>query len=683
MLQRLPFLVKYKPRLYYEIDMIVEKNRHLIILKNLLDEENVTSEKLALLSFSSVRTIKSDLLYLKEILEKEKIVRIVAAKSKGYHLEVIDEEKYSQFRDEIYRLSSLFSGRSIENMNREFYILKYLFCKKNALVDDLCENLHLSRNAITEDLRKAETYLASYDIKVESLPGKGLFLTGDEWKLRLAMIEAHCSQYHEFSPIYPLKDFDELFYTDKREYEDLRHGFLKILRESLISLSDISTKKIATYLCLIKNGGRESGNEKRSIFPYEKMLAEKIFDELLPERKNEYEVVALADLLSLFNDHDLRNQKKENIYPAYLLSETSQALDEIVAASQKILYNPLLDTASFAKMRTEFEDIIMSIIIRRLLGCSNMQHLADYNEKSEEYTGPLVLQFTRVFVSAIEEKFGLMLSSDTIIPIRQLFHYLLEDIAYPYEKRNIAVVSLDAKAVAQAMRRNILDRYGSLIERADVFNQYEMRRIDFTDYDAVLISHGLSVVYNRYPIPFIEYHSPMLLDQARQLFMDLFIKGFDYNACKKLTEISHFHLSTSIENYESFLQALLFRYGSDEGKTQVLEDQMYRDERIVEHVYTSSGISVIFFDPKDVDHSFVDFYVPKRMIVNDKGQRIRGFIALSFHTDLPVGELKLLEGVLCLLASDVSYIEGMSSGTDKVIEDAFSEACFRIFPSIK
>ena len=127
--------------------MIVEKNRHLIILKNLLDEENVTSEKLALLSFSSVRTIKSDLLYLKEILEKEKIVRIVAAKSKGYHLEVIDEEKYSQFRDEIYRLSSLFSGRSIENMNREFYILKYLFCKKNALVDDLCENLHLSRNA--------------------------------------------------------------------------------------------------------------------------------------------------------------------------------------------------------------------------------------------------------------------------------------------------------------------------------------------------------------------------------------------------------------------------------------------------------------------------------------------------------------------------------------------------------
>ena len=95
--------------------MIVEKNRHLIILKNLIDEENVTSEKLALLSFSSVRTIKSDLLYLKEILEKEKIV----------------------------------------------------------LIDDLCENLHLSRKTIADDLRKAEKFLASYDIKVESLPGKG------------------------------------------------------------------------------------------------------------------------------------------------------------------------------------------------------------------------------------------------------------------------------------------------------------------------------------------------------------------------------------------------------------------------------------------------------------------------------------------------------------------------------
>ena len=674
----MPFLVKNDPELYDAVDMIIEKNRHLIILKNLLNEDFITSEKLALLSFSSVRTIKNDLQYLKEMLEKENIVRITATKSMGYHLEVIDEVQFGQFRDEIYRLSSLFSGGSIENMNREFYILKYLFCKENVFVDDLCENLHLSRNAIADDLRRSEMFLASYDIKVESLSGKGLFLTGDEWKLRLAMIETYCSQYLEFSPLYPFREFDRLFYTDKQEYEDVRHAFLKILRESMISLSDISTKKVATYLCLIKNGCRPSGEKKRSIFPYEKMLSEKIFDELLPDKKNEYEIVALADLLSLFKDHDLRDQNDENIYPAYLLSETSRALDEIISDSQKILYNPLLDTLSFTRMKTEFEDIIISIIIRRLLGCSNMQHLAEYNEKSEQYTGPLVLQFTRTFSAAIEKKFGLILSNDIIIPIRELFHYLLEDIAYPYEKRNIAVISLDAKAVAQAMRRNIMDRYGSLVKKADIFNQYEMRRIDFRDYDAVLISHSLSVVFNRYPIPFIEYHSPMLPAQERQLFVDLFIKGFNHSVCKKLLEISHFHFSTSIDSYDTFLQALVFRYGSDQGKTQMLEEHLRGGERVIEHIYTNSGIVVMYFSPEDVDHSFVDFYTTKRMIVDDNGRRVRGFIVLSLDLNMPVEELVLFDRLLCLLASDASYIERMSTNAEESIEEAFREACLQI-----
>ena len=44
-----------------------------------------------------------------------------------------------------------------------------------------------------------------------------------------------------------------MFYRDKNTYEDIRHAFLAILRDSDITISDIAAKKIPTCMCLVKS----------------------------------------------------------------------------------------------------------------------------------------------------------------------------------------------------------------------------------------------------------------------------------------------------------------------------------------------------------------------------------------------------------------------------------------------
>ena len=233
--------------------MNIEKNRHLIILDALTrSHEPITAEQLALLSRSSVRTVKNDLAMLKKQLADEETATIESYKSKGYLIKPIHEWLYVKLLMNIEAMMRVFYNRSIEVTNRRMYILQRILTEETVLIDDICEALFVSRSAIAKDIEWATQFLESYDLTVQSIPGKGLVMKGEEKKIRNAMVEVHCSQYHDFQQLYPYEPFNKLFYDDKQEYEDVRHAFLAILRNTRISVYDLAAKKIPTYMCLVK-----------------------------------------------------------------------------------------------------------------------------------------------------------------------------------------------------------------------------------------------------------------------------------------------------------------------------------------------------------------------------------------------------------------------------------------------
>lgn len=91
----------------------------MLIMDPLIQSDKpLTAEKLAVLSRSSIRTIKSDIVYLNKLLNEEKIVKIVSSRAKGYEIEIINKEEFKILADEIQAMKRLYFNRDIEEINR-------------------------------------------------------------------------------------------------------------------------------------------------------------------------------------------------------------------------------------------------------------------------------------------------------------------------------------------------------------------------------------------------------------------------------------------------------------------------------------------------------------------------------------------------------------------------------------
>ena len=86
---------------------------------------------------------------------------------------------------------------------------------------------------------------AVYYLKVVSVPGKGMHITGQEQDFRSCFSEVSCGMYRDFLPSLHVDAMDALIYSHRQDFDDIRHAMLKIVRESKMRLRDIYTKKIA------------------------------------------------------------------------------------------------------------------------------------------------------------------------------------------------------------------------------------------------------------------------------------------------------------------------------------------------------------------------------------------------------------------------------------------------------
>ncbi|MBQ1522574.1 MAG: HTH domain-containing protein [Erysipelotrichaceae bacterium] len=154
--------------------MKIEKNRHMLIMYNLIEANHpLTAEELGVLSMSSVRTVKSDIVMLNRELAENGSVRIVSHKAVGYTIEADDPDEFRKLRDEFSIMYSLFYNRSIEGINRRIYILQRLLTDEYVTAEEISEKLFLTKSALRRDYAWAIKFLKSYRIEVVSVAGKG------------------------------------------------------------------------------------------------------------------------------------------------------------------------------------------------------------------------------------------------------------------------------------------------------------------------------------------------------------------------------------------------------------------------------------------------------------------------------------------------------------------------------
>ena len=665
--------------------MKFEKNRYLVIMKELAERTGaVTSEELAKKAMVSPRTIKSDISYLNHLLADEQSAQIVSFKARGYQLKSLDDDRFKRLHEEVNIQYMLFQSHSIERINRQLYILQSLLTYKYVKLETVCDTLFVSRSALADDIAWATKFLLSYNLKVISVPGKGLHAEGLEQDIRSAMVEVFCSQYHDIELLYPVKGFSEFFYDDRKIYEDIRHAFLKMLRESKASVTDLASKKLATHLCLIRNRSLSGRHPKLSSKiaeelseTYHYQLAKEIFNQPLIhdylQNPDESEILNFARLLIINSDVDMCENKDLEILPTSLMIENSNLFKEIAEELKQDTGGMLFSMELFRFCSGYLESMQMGLYLRHHFDHTCKQRVVTYNEGVEKQVSPIALEMARLIIQKTEIRFGEKISGGECKAYASGFDYILGKIEYSYKKQRLATVSTDSKAIAELMREEVNKHFGSYVEKNDVFELYEMRRINFEDYDAIVFSWGS--LYLTYPLPFIKYGSPKTEPNHRQrMFRELFNKGFSRQRIEQIKSMVHCCEDFEISDYPSCLQALCFKYGKDDRSQKQLFDNLNARSEILSYCYSNSGVLLLFFDYCSTGREFIDFYKPVKTIYQNRSEEINCVIAVSMNPKLPVQDVKLTEKILQMLVNDRFLVRRLAESADTVLEEMFSRA---------
>ena len=669
--------------------MKIEKNRHMMIMYNLVHATGpLTAEELGDLSRSSVRTVKSDIAYLNEELsEYFSSIRISSHKAKGYVLEARDQEEYKSLMNEMTIMYSLFYNRSIENVNRRMYILQRLLTDEYVTTDEISEQLYLTKSALRRDYAWAIRFLKSYRIEVVSVAGKGYHIVGREQDIRSALVEVHCSQYHEFNPLYPYEPFNQqFFFNGVNIYPELRKMFLNTLRNSEIVIYDIAGKKLATHLCLMQDRIRkgkkieftgEIADELKRTYDYEiagKILSSEVMRRYMDPDENE--VLNLARLLLINRDINMRQKGNDNL-PLGMIIGNLSIFNQVIRKARKQLGGAIYDLDLFKVYSRDLESLQMQIYLKNHFDYTDVRRMITYTEGQEETISPLAMEMARILIMELENALKVTIRDDTATFYAGILGNIINKIDFPYHKRNIIACSTNGLVSAQMLREKLLNDHGKYINTVEVYNFYELRKLDLTGYEVVMDS-GVTI-YNNYNTRVIAYSNHDYAANNQELFTELFKLGYDTDVHEHIKKMLTVSENMDIRDADSFMEALSYRYATDMKSRQKIYDHYLHGKRILDYYYPRTGIVTVFIPREYTGKDFVDVYLPKERAYYDESQEIKGFIIISAKADFMLTTLRILDNGLKYVLQINGYLEQAVRNKEKAIDRIYDVIITRDF----
>ncbi|WP_053217888.1 BglG family transcription antiterminator [Virgibacillus senegalensis] len=227
------------------------------ILRELMAARSpLTSDYLANINQVTSRTTRQDVKQLDAILSPNGAF-VESIRGTGYNLHIEDDQKFRHF------LHDVLNEQTGEAMlipvlpeERISYLIRRLLLADGFLkLDDLADEMHISKSTIQNDLKNAKKILANYDIHLESRPNYGLKATGSELKLRFCMAEYIFDRSEEAGQSLLNAQLTSLA---KEDLTVIWKIILNQIKENGLTLSDIAINNLFIHLAIayqrIKNG---------------------------------------------------------------------------------------------------------------------------------------------------------------------------------------------------------------------------------------------------------------------------------------------------------------------------------------------------------------------------------------------------------------------------------------------
>lgn len=151
------------------------------VLKLLLhNEKGMTIESLAEECKVSIRSLYDDIKHLKKYLRDNHDIEI-NKKGKLFFLEIEDIQYLLEYDTEME------NGDSFSNKPRKMQIIEILALMKTTTMQQLADQLYVSKSTINQDMKSIEKFLSKFSIHVAKKPYHGMMIQGSEMNIRFLL----------------------------------------------------------------------------------------------------------------------------------------------------------------------------------------------------------------------------------------------------------------------------------------------------------------------------------------------------------------------------------------------------------------------------------------------------------------------------------------------------------------
>lgn len=551
------------------------------------------------------RTIRNDIKSINKLLEDYQ-ASIVKDKEGLYKLEIIDKDLFKKFEQEEMEN---FTFDYSEPENRIKYIaLKFLFSENYIKLEELMEQMYISRSTIQNDMKETREILNKFNLDFITKPNYGMKIVGSENEIRNA-ISAILYDINKNSFNKTYMDSSNLF--DKYNLDIIYKIVVNNINESEIKLSDIALKNLVVHIAIaIKrismnqyfDNNIEIDIEKNNEFK----IAEKIVDDLEEKFKIDFPMDEVYYITMHLMGTKLiikkNNETKISDYDKKIIELSKEIISEV---NNKISFDILNDN-----------ELLSSIILHlkpAIYRYKNKMLIRNPLLASIKHNYPQAYEASFTASKVIENRLGIIFNEDELGYIAIHFGAAIERAKLNIKPINTLLVCTTGIGSSRLLKYKLESIFSNQLNIVDTTEFYNIDKYKDKNIDLIISTVPISSEIN-IPTIFIQD----ILGESNFEDIKNFIEKKYNNKKSKYLSIDDIYLNLDFENKEDTIKYLTNRIVEKGKAPEKLYDSIMKRENIVS---TAFGNLVAVPHPYELltDTTFFTLGVLKKPIKwNDK-----------------------------------------------------------------
>ncbi len=505
---------------------------------------------------------------------KENGCEIISKTGVGYRLDVENQKLFEAFKSEVERKYYGYYLYRNAQSERVHFIVRQLLVNQDLNIRDFVEKCNYSESTIRRDIPSIKNNLKRYNLELMNKANKGMYIVGDEWDKRLALVREN----------YIYNKFDKVIFLEKEDIDDVfmnHEGFRKIIYSKLKKIF-IEDNYYVSYDGLTDIGDMVLVSLKRR--KYSKYL-------INDDRFSKIDLTREKELVkALFNSiegesEEALSESDLNYLAVFIKAKKVFRFSEIESMPQKDeVYSIVKGFLQYLGGYFDIKDYDLTSL-RKDLCCEivGMMIRNDFNihkssKQSQQFRrdGIINLDMCSLLYRYLKENTNLKCNKYDVVMTYYCFAYFESEITSKHNTK-ILVVSRDGFFVSRSLANN----YRKLFERRDVeFLPAEYMRLNSDELSDIngIITDVDSLKGEFLNIPVIDCHFFRKSYEIKKAVREIiFNASFDV---RQLVNIESIFYKDNFENMvelEKFISDNVLKDTDDKEK---YIDQLHKREEV-------------------------------------------------------------------------------------------------------